>query len=436
MPARLVSCRWFSCQQGGQVSCLANEYSGKPGRVFCLVTVLFLLVLLAVLVWGLLHRSGQHQVLNRYSFSYGLFLLGLLFAVVFLFWVFFKGGPRLERWMANIYVLLISTSIMLFAVEWGLRVFNPFGVEFFHVLPYHMQGMVDDPQLGYKHPKSVSYLLGENRVELNAKGLRDGEISYKKPDGERRILVLGDSVAFGWGVSQGEVFSDQMEPLLREQTGMEWQVINAGVNGYNTEQEATFLRTEGMRYAPDYVLLIYVSNDVDPAIDPNETTWRRYPEWPKSLPEAANRLLQLSYLNQMTHLFVRMHKMDLARAAAETGNDLTFRGESRSMTSHSNWQRSKKALLDIALQCRESGVPLLVALYGSLDGGFDHEFISELQQAGIDAILLQPAYQDVPESQAHVSRIDSHPSPLVHKKIASYLVDVFRQRGWVGAPPQ
>ena len=35
----------------------------------------------------------------------------------------------------------------------------------------------------------------------------------QNPRDEKRILVLGDSVAFGWGVSQGETFSDRMEPL-------------------------------------------------------------------------------------------------------------------------------------------------------------------------------------------------------------------------------
>ena len=395
---------------------------------------MILLVLLAMLVLGLLHVSDQPQVLGRYSYSYGLLLLGVFSAVIFFSWVFFGGGPRLERWVVNIYVLLISTSVMLFAVEWGLRALNPFGVEFFHVLPYHMQGMVDDPQLGYKHPESVSYLLGDNRVDINARGLRDEEIPYAKHESERRILVLGDSVAFGWGVSQGEAFSDQMEPLLLEQTGVKWQVINAGVNGYNTEQEATFLRTEGMRYAPDYVLLVYVSNDVDPVLDPNEATWRRYPAWPPSLPEAVNRMMQLSYLNQLTHLFVRMHTMDLARAAAATGNDPTSRGESRSMTGHPRWLRSKAALLDIARQCRDAGVTFLIGLYSSLDGGFDPAFVNELQQAGIDTIHLQPAWQDVPEEKAHVSRIDSHPSVLVHKEIARYLVGVFRQRGWLDAP--
>ena len=387
-----------------------------------------------IFVFGLIHKSDQPQILNRYSFSYVLLLLGLFVVVVCLSWMIFKGGPRLERWTANLYVFLVSTLIVLLLVEWGLRVFNPFGVEFFHILPYHMQGMVDDPQLGYRHPESVNYMLGDQQVTINAHGLRDEDIPFVKPDNEKRILMLGDSVTFGWGVSQGESFSDQMEPLLREQTGDQWQVINAGVNGYNTEQEASYLHMDGMRYSPDYVLLIYVSNDVDPAINPNEATWRRYPAWPPSLPEAINRLLQLSYLHQLTHLFVRMHEMDVARTAAITGNDPTSRGENRSMIGHPNWPRSKTALLDIAQQCREAGIPFLVGLYSSLDGGFDPAFVDELQQEGVDTIHMQPAWEDVPEGEAHVSRIDSHPSVLVHGEIANYLVEIFRQRGWLDAP--
>ena len=420
--------------EGGQVSCITNGSSKKSGRAFCVVTVLFLLIMLAMLVFGLLHKSDQPQILDRYSVSYGLFLLGLFAVVVFLCGVLLKGGPRLERWMANLYVLLISTSIMLLVVEWGLRSLNPFGVEFFHILPYHMQGMVDDPELGYRHPESVSYLLGKNRVEINSHGLRDGEIPYAKDAEEKRILVLGDSVTFGWGTSQGESFSDQMEVLLGERTGTGWQVINAGVNGYNTEQEAAFLRIEGMRYAPDYVLLIYVSNDVDAVFDPNETTWRRYPSWPSSLPEAIGRLRQRSYLLQMTHLMIRMEKMDQARAAATIDNPDSSTRAVRSMTGHENWQRSKNALLDIARQCDVAGIRFIVGLYSSLDGGFDPEFVADLQAEGIDTIQLQPAWEGIPENLAHVSRIDSHPSPLVHEKIAEYLVDIFQERGWLGQP--
>jgi len=414
------------------MACINYKSSKKSGRAFCVFTAFFLLLLLAAFIFGLMHRSDQPQILGRYSLTYGLLLLGLLSAVVYLSWVFWRGGPRIESWTSNLYVLLISTSMVLLAVEWGLRAFNPFGVGFFHLLPYHMQGMLDDPRLGYRHPDSVTYMLGSKQVRINAHGLRDDEVPYNKPDGEKRILVLGDSVVFGWGVSQGETFSDYMEPLLDEQTGGRWQVMNAGVNGYNTEQEATFLRIEGMRYSPDYVLLIYVSNDVDPVFDPNETTWRRYPSWPPSLPEAVNRLRQLSFLFQLTKLLVRMEQMDQARAAVVIDDVPPSARDIRSMTGHPNWQRSKTALLDIARQCKDAGIPFLVGLYSTLDGGFDPAFLAELQDVGIDAVHLQPAWRHVPQDLAYVSRIDPHPSELVHEKMAEYLVDILRQRGWLG----
>ena len=150
-----------------------------------------------------MHRSEQPSILERYSSNYALFLLGLFVIVFYFIWVYLKAGPRLKRWTANLYVLIITSLVMLVAIEWGLRFFNPFGVEFFHILPYHMQGMVDHPSLGYRHPQSVEYMLGSNKVKINANGLRDEEIPFNKPEDEKRVLMLGDSVTFGWGVSQG-----------------------------------------------------------------------------------------------------------------------------------------------------------------------------------------------------------------------------------------
>ncbi len=75
--------------------------------------------------------------------------------------------------------------------------------------------------------------------------------------------------------------------------------------------------------------------------------------------------------------------------------------------------------------------PMLVGLYSSLDGGHDPAFIGELRKAGIDPIHLQPAWDGIPVSLAHVSRIDSHPSVLVHEKLAEYPANLSRQRGWL-----
>ena len=122
--------------------------------------------------------------------------------------------------------------------------------------------------------------------------------------------------------------------------------------------------------------------------------------------------------------------MDQARAATSEGGGPSGHND-RSMTDHPNWPQSKEALLEIARQCKEAGIPFLVGLYSSLGSSLDPAFIADLQDLGIDTIPLQPAWKNIPENVAHVSRIDSHPSALVHQSIAEYLVNIFLQRGWL-----
>jgi lysophospholipase L1-like esterase len=316
-----------------------------------------------------------------------------------------------------VYALLISTVVVLVGVEIGLRAINPWGIELFTILPYHMQGMVDHPRLGYVHPKSVSYFLGKNRVSLNSNGHRDDEMSVQKPPDERRILVLGDSATFGWGVDQGEDFSARLEAMLLEQRGRTWQVINTGVNGYNSQQEAAFFLTEGILYDPDIVLLAYGANDVDPVIKPNTETWRRVPTWPSSLPDLLNRARSLSYLYQTTRLFQRMQEVG---AAAE-------HGATPSITHHPGWPDSLKAVQSIAELCERKGIPFLVALKFSNDA----DAITALRKAGIDTISLGPAWERVAPERRRVSRVDPHPSAAVHIEFARKLMAEMQDRGWL-----
>ncbi len=391
-----------------------NSHQPNASGAFRVFSILFFTISVSLFLFGLFHESSEPQVLGRYSIAYTTLLAVIIAPAFLLMWVLLRPSARKIHWAGNIYALILSTVATIAIAELGLRVLNPWGIEFFHIMPYHMQGMVDHPQLGYVHPVSVSYWLGRNRVELNSHGLRDEEVPYPKPPGERRILVLGDSVTFGWGVSQGETFSDRMEPLLRARTGERWQVVNAGVNGYNSEQEAIYLQTEGMRYKPDIVLLVYVHNDVNPAFDPNATTWRRYPTWPSSLPELLNQIRTLSFLYQSTNLFTRIQREESLNGRIGQGV-----GSTPSIAKHPRWPSSLQALRDIANQCENARVPFLVAL----NSGDDPQFFAALAQLGIHAIALEPAWQRIPPNDRHVSRIDSHPSASVHSEFAKILVD-------------
>ena len=387
------------------------------GKTFKIITIITIIITIVLFAWGLTHQSSEPQIFGRYSVGYVILLLVLLAVPSLLIWTLRKGSQKLIGAVVNAYLLIFSFVFTLGAVELGLRWFNPWGIEFFHILPYHMQGMVDHPELGYTHPKSISYDLGKTQVSLNSQGLRDEEVPYQKPVDERRILVLGDSVTFGWGVDQHETFSARMEPRLQKLTGERWQVVNSGVNGYNTAQEAMYLSIEGLRYEPDIVIVVFVNNDVDPVFDPNQTTWRRYPSWPSSLPDLLNRALNLSYLYQSSKLFGRMH------------SDAKQDKRAQSITEHPGWKESFYALTKIAKLCESKGVELLVA---KSSDSTDSDFFQLLNASNIEVISLDPAWKEVEEGQQHVSRIDPHPSAAVHDRFAERLVNELEVRGWLG----
>lgn len=102
----------------------------------------------------------------------------------------------------------------------------------------------------------------EAEVRINARGLRDREIGYDNPNGAFRVLSLADSFGEALQVDLADTYHKQLESRLAEWLGQPAEVLNAGVGGWGTDQEAIFYLAEGFRYQPDVVLLaFFVRND-------------------------------------------------------------------------------------------------------------------------------------------------------------------------------
>ena len=96
-------------------------------------------------------------------------------------------------------------------------------------------------------------------VNVNSLGFRDREYSLDKPPGTYRVVVLGDSVTFGHSVPIEESFTEQLEARVNAR-GIE--VLNLGLGGYDTINEAALLETTGTALDPDLVLVAYCVNDI------------------------------------------------------------------------------------------------------------------------------------------------------------------------------
>ncbi|HUE30405.1 MAG TPA: GDSL-type esterase/lipase family protein, partial [Verrucomicrobiae bacterium] len=107
-------------------------------------------------------------------------------------------------------------------------------------------------------------------VMVNAQGLRGPAIATRPAPGVHLVLALGDSVTFGERLAVEEAFPALLERELAARTGERWEVLNAGVDGYNTEAELAFLRQRGLPLAPETVVVCFNLNDYDqtPALGP------------------------------------------------------------------------------------------------------------------------------------------------------------------------
>ena len=98
-------------------------------------------------------------------------------------------------------------------------------------------------------------------IRINSHGLRGPEISLDKPKGVFRILGLGDSFSFGWGVEEGKTYLRVLESKLRA-AGYRVEVLNAGVPAWHSVQSLGYLKKRGLRFRPDLILAEFFVDDV------------------------------------------------------------------------------------------------------------------------------------------------------------------------------
>jgi hypothetical protein len=109
---------------------------------------------------------------------------------------------------------------------------------------------------------------GDALYRINEDGFRGPRHARPKPPEITRVVVLGDSIAFGYAVEEASSFPRILETQLAAlvpQAGIE--VVNLGVGGYNAWNEAELLNDVGITYQPDLVLVQFCINDLnDPSV--------------------------------------------------------------------------------------------------------------------------------------------------------------------------
>jgi lysophospholipase L1-like esterase len=168
----------------------------------------------------------------------------------------------MKKFLLRFFVAFMATALTLVCVELLVRVFwDKLNGETVIPLSLKTHRFTTNKLMGYELvPGSVSF---EDNAwyRINRDGIRDRDYDVTKPKGTFRIAAVGDSVTFGLGLKLEDTWPKQLERELQK-TNPSVEVINFGVMGYNTPQEAERIQDKVLKYSPDLMIIDYSLNDI------------------------------------------------------------------------------------------------------------------------------------------------------------------------------
>ena len=314
-------------------------------------------------------------------------------------------NPGYRGYFLNALMLALTVALIAGAVELYVRLVEDDGMQFdLEMWKYAKSVKVisDNPRIGHEHrPDADAFLMGV-RVTTNGAGFRDEEIPVKKRPGSTRIMLLGDSVLFGWGAKQDETVAARLKQAWRS-AGRDVDVINTGVGNYNSMMEVEFFLTRGYRYKPDIVVLNYFINDAEPIprydyswIERVSAAWVFY----GSRLDVVGRELRLG------------QQTDWRTYYRELYDDTSNRGD---------WRAAEESIRKLAAYCRDNGIKFLIVNYPELRVLDPYPF-PEVQRRlaalaadlGVPSLDLLDSVRCEPPEKLWVTPPDPHPNGYAH----------------------
>jgi len=167
---------------------------------------------------------------------------------------------RAKRFLSAGALMFGSVTVTVLLVEAAL---HATGVEHRYINPMH-SFHVNDPVLGYRgRPNAHARFAVPGQFDVlvrhDARGFRLQEHAKAPAPCERNVYVYGDSFTWGWGVDQGEGFTD----LMNRDMPAAVCVHNRGMNASGTAMQLTVFETEDAQnaYEGDTVVVMFCFND-------------------------------------------------------------------------------------------------------------------------------------------------------------------------------
>ncbi|HVZ93035.1 MAG TPA: GDSL-type esterase/lipase family protein [Phycisphaerales bacterium] len=170
--------------------------------------------------------------------------------------------PSTSRGKKILFGLIVSLLILAVGVELACQAYAMRVTRAWEQLksePRHFVEASPDIALGYQHKRNYDVEVDGRKLHFNKYGARD-DSDELPPEGCSAIVMIGDSMTFGYNVSQEQSVPALVQRAL-DPTREKLRVINLGVSGYELRQMPPHLKSYVPLYRPKHVVYLFNAND-------------------------------------------------------------------------------------------------------------------------------------------------------------------------------
>jgi lysophospholipase L1-like esterase len=305
------------------------------------------------------------------------------------------------------------------------------------------------PWLYRLRPGAEAELEGREGVHyrINEDGFRGPRHARAHPQGAFRIAVLGDSLTFGYGVDESQIYTELLGAELAEQgASRPVEVLNFGVGGYNPYNEAALFEGIAAAYQPDLVLVQFCINDLnDPRLHFDAHTLRLLELPDAAFPDPRMRELPMPGKSPLSFCAGRIRLCDLLQHAlfedrADQRQVARAVAPRRRLADASRaWLRAQYARLQRGAAERGARFGVVVFPYPKQLGDPSRDAVGQgiaelASQEGFAAIDLVSDFRAGQQGGAQLFLDLWHPSPAGHRLAAQVLARELLRLGLVPGP--
>lgn len=247
----------------------------------------------------------------------------------------------------------------------------------------------------------------EGPTFTNSYGYFDIEHSLAKPEGVRRIAILGDSISRGWGVTLDQRFDTLLQSRLNAESRETFELLNFSVPGYRLPAIYDVAMEDVPKFHPD----VYVVSMSDLCVTPR---------WGSELVSLVNKGEDLKFD------FLR----DLARKADLKKGDSDVLGDWK--LAPYRLAATRDMLSRLKAHADQEGAQMIVVFVPAaedpyvLKGRF-RDLRETLEGTGIQIVDLLDAFDGVDVENARTEWYDPHPNALGHRLLADDFIRKLHQ---------